>query len=70
MFCILRSLLEDVLHFTLSSETFLQFAKVVEFFRIFLFLVVSCILMLPQKTPKKDFYDAGSKCHFCTTPVV
>lgn len=74
MFCILPPLLENVLHFTFSSETFLQFAKVVEFFRtvvfFFFFLVMSCILILPQKIPKKNFHDSGSKGHFCTTLVV
>lgn len=76
---IARNLLEDILlftfsvvrcsAFTFSSEMFLQFAKTVEFFRIF-FLVVSRILILPQKTSKKIFHDPGSKCHTCTTPGV
>lgn len=44
---IAMNLLEDVLHFTFSSETLLQFAEVVEYFRIVFFKVVSHILILP-----------------------
>lgn len=54
MFCFVPLLLEDVLHFTFSSETFLQFAKVVAFFRIFIFSSVTYIHFTIEDT-KEEF---------------
>lgn len=51
---IARNLLEDVLHFTFSSEMFLQFAKVVELFRIFFFSGIMYINITTEDT-KEEF---------------
>lgn len=57
MFCILPPLLENVLHFTFSSETFLQFAKVVKFFRTVVFFFFSDVMYIDFTTEdtKEEF---------------